>query len=122
MTPARTSLLVASPWESGLSPMSQERGIALLVIPSSSFGIHTVRGSYFVYNQRLDRQQIVSPSFLNQRQLRSDSSTFLKSKTLLKLVLYLSLRASRLQRTGQATFRSYSPNIYVVLSIVLMCF
>ena len=96
--------------------MSQERGIALLVIPSSSFGIHTVRGSYFVYNQPLDRQQIVSPSFLNQRLLRSDFNTFLKSKTLLKLVSYPSLRTSRLQRTGQATFRSYLPKFYVALS------
>jgi len=106
MTPAQTSLLVASPWESGLSPMGQKHGIASLVILSSSFGNRTVRDSYIIYNQLLDRQQIVSPSFLNQRQLRSDFNTFPKSKTLMKLVLYLLSRASRLQRMGRATFRS----------------
>ena len=118
MTTARTSLLVASPWESGSSPMSQKYGIASLVILSSSFGNHTVRDAYLVYNQPLDslRQQIVSLSFLNQRPSRSDSNAFPKSKTLMKLVLYLLSRASRLQRMGQATFRSYPPILYVALS------
>jgi hypothetical protein len=118
MTPARISLLVASPWESGLSPESQKCGITSLVILSSSFRNHTVRGSYHFYDRLLDEQQIVSPRFLNQPRLRFGFNTFLKSReNKVGVVLYLSLRGGRLHRMGQAMFRSYLPLCFCFITL-----
>ena len=80
MTLAQMSLLMASIWESGLSPTSRDHSSGTILLAISLFGFlnHTVRVGIFyaLPTFSLHEQQIVGPRVSNEHLSRSDFITY----------------------------------------------